>query len=255
MNRKGDSFLRSKLALAVIVTLSASLFVVHAQKPLSGAPKVSAQRPLAGIPEDWSHHRVVFSSPGKSDNAAPSQSEDAKNSRKREAWSRVAGDERYQMQLLRNTLRKRRPLKPFRGGEASRQDLKKDWSMDMGSGATVGAGQYPAKFTFDTTTASCRLTLLFTIPAFRGVDLAAKRISLRIATSMNSAAATVADAQVQYPLFTGHTLPALRQGADFPGAFCRWHESGLCRKHRFRCHFANSPVGRERRKPAGRCSS
>jgi hypothetical protein len=27
--------------------------------------------------------------------------------------------------------------------------------MDMGPGATVGAGQYPAKFTFDTTTSSC----------------------------------------------------------------------------------------------------
>jgi hypothetical protein len=146
MNRKGVSFLRSKLALAVIVTLSASLFV-HAQKSLSGAPEVSAQKPLVRIPEDWSHHHVVFSNPGKA--------EDAARKGKLGQWSRVTSDERYQMQLLRNTLRVRRPFKPFRPGEARRQDLKKDWSMYMGPGATVGADQYPAKFTFDTTTASC----------------------------------------------------------------------------------------------------
>jgi hypothetical protein len=146
MNRRSVSFLRSKLALAVIVTLSASLFV-HAQKFLSGAPGVSAQRPLVRIPEDWSHHHVVFSNPGKA--------EDAARKGKLEQWSRVTSDERYQMQLLRNALRVRRPLKPFRPVEASRQDLKKDWSMYMGPGATVGADQYPAKFTFDTTTASC----------------------------------------------------------------------------------------------------
>jgi hypothetical protein len=116
---------------------------------------VYAQSRPVGIPEDWSHHHVVFSNPGNLDDAAPIKLDDAKRSANLERWSRVTSDERYQMQLLRNTPRVRRPLKPFRTGGASRQGLKKDWSMYMGSGATVGADQYPAKFTFDTTTASC----------------------------------------------------------------------------------------------------
>src|ERR1019366_2879294 len=33
--------------------------------------------------------------------------------------------------------------------------LKRDWSVSIGAGATVGAGQYPGKFAFDVTTYSC----------------------------------------------------------------------------------------------------
>jgi hypothetical protein len=35
------------------------------------------------------------------------------------------------------------------------QKLKRDWEQDMGSGATVGAGNYPAKFSFASTNANC----------------------------------------------------------------------------------------------------
>jgi hypothetical protein len=37
----------------------------------------------------------------------------------------------------------------------SEGELKRDWSQSMGSGATLGAGQYPAKFSFDVTSANC----------------------------------------------------------------------------------------------------
>ena len=39
--------------------------------------------------------------------------------------------------------------------EATPALVKRDWSMDMGAGATVGAGQYPATWTFSATTANC----------------------------------------------------------------------------------------------------
>jgi hypothetical protein len=35
------------------------------------------------------------------------------------------------------------------------RDLNHDWAQDIGAGATVGAGNYPAKYSFDTSTASC----------------------------------------------------------------------------------------------------
>jgi hypothetical protein len=40
---------------------------------------------------------------------------------------------------------------PRRGGHA----IHSDWSMNMGSGATSGLGMFPAKYSFDTTSANC----------------------------------------------------------------------------------------------------
>lgn len=37
----------------------------------------------------------------------------------------------------------------------ARKKLHIDWSVNMGNGATVGAGMFPAKFSFDVSTASC----------------------------------------------------------------------------------------------------
>lgn len=102
------------------------------------------QSSAGGVPTDWTHHRVFFSNPGNLDDAQKNGSIDR--------WNRIMNDERYQVQLEQWQLQHRnRP--PF----YSKAALKTDWSMDMGANATVGAGQYPAKYTtnFSTTTASC----------------------------------------------------------------------------------------------------
>jgi len=101
-------------------------------------------RPSAGVPEDWTHHRVVFSSPGTFDDAMRNGAIDK--------WSKVENEPRYQIQQLRRRLWQRPESE---GGHGRESLLKTDWSMDMGPGATVGTGQYPTKFTFATTTASC----------------------------------------------------------------------------------------------------
>jgi len=41
------------------------------------------------------------------------------------------------------------------GGRRGQGNLKKDWSTSLGPNATAGADSYPAKFSFDSTTASC----------------------------------------------------------------------------------------------------
>ena len=82
-----------------------------------------------GVPTDWSHRHMVFSPPGSP----------------MEAFN-LSGNPRYVQQWLRRTVERRRR----RHGV-----IHKDWSQSMGTGATVGAGQYPAKFSYDATVDSC----------------------------------------------------------------------------------------------------
>jgi len=42
-----------------------------------------------------------------------------------------------------------------RGQAARSSKMPRDWSFDLGPGASVGAGMYPAKYSFDVNTASC----------------------------------------------------------------------------------------------------
>jgi len=118
-------------AAAILCALSASAL---AYGQTSG-------KPGSGIPEDWSHHHAIFSNPGTFDDAMRNGTIDK--------WSKIVNEPRYQIQQLRRTWWQQ--PRPDHGRSPL---VKTDWSMDMGSGATVGAGQYPAKFTFNGT-ANC----------------------------------------------------------------------------------------------------
>jgi len=82
-----------------------------------------------GMPTDWSHRHMVFSAP-----RSPREALD------------LSRNPRYVQQWLRRNIERR---------HRSHGDLKSDWSVSMGAGATVGAGQYPAKYTLNPTTDSC----------------------------------------------------------------------------------------------------
>jgi len=85
-----------------------------------------------GLPTDWSHRYMVFSAPG-----SPTEAFD------------LSQDPRYVQQWLRRNIERRH------WGQRARRDIHRDWSASMGTGATVGAGQYPAKYSFSVTTDSC----------------------------------------------------------------------------------------------------
>jgi hypothetical protein len=188
---------------------------------LSGALAAAAQnnsiQPLHfGLPEDWSHHHLVFSNPGSF--------QDAEANGNFERWSEIVGSVRYQQQQMSTLNRGRLPVAeplakygtalPGRTSASSHRrlyavwlsfiplgvamigagfrrraawwllllggllavtglvgcgadimanetggpdanSLTRDWSMNMGSGATVGAGGYPAKYSFNISSASC----------------------------------------------------------------------------------------------------
>jgi hypothetical protein len=120
---------------------------------------------LTGVVEDWSHHHVVFSDPGTA--------EDAMHNGTLEHWLKIVNEPRYIMQQIKRRTPAQGPAAnavamelnsaaafaqtwaPF--GAKKKQVIKKDWSMVLGSGSTkVGAGMYPAKYSFSpTSTANC----------------------------------------------------------------------------------------------------
>ncbi len=97
-----------------------------------------------GLPTDWSHRHVIFSQPSTF-----------------EQVRHVTNDPRYWQQFYRQTVT---PVvsdpepdrtMPANLGFGENPDPQADWSENLGSGASVGAGNYPAKFSFQITTASC----------------------------------------------------------------------------------------------------
>ncbi len=112
----------------------------------------AAQPVQEGLPTDWSHRHVIFSRPATF-----------------EKVRQITNDPRYWQQWFRQhvtrVLSDPAPtddsasidLGSLATGShsAAKQKVHRDWSEDLGLGASVGAGNYPAKYSFQVTTANC----------------------------------------------------------------------------------------------------
>ena len=158
---------------------------------LPGAAAVRAQEARnaeTGVPHDWSHRHVVFSNPGTADEAIAkgmygewlkitSEPRYQLQRMKREAAAKanlnpaqllgpvkeaaveeardgaedaVGSTEDGSVQGEIGQRFRRRPTPRL-----LHNNLKTDWSINLGAGATVGQGMFPAKFSFNPTIASC----------------------------------------------------------------------------------------------------
>jgi len=118
----------------------------------------AAHSSFVGVPTDWSSSHLVFSKPEPGS----------------EAEEKVQQDPRYWLHQIRRSLPESDDsiaagVKPSGGGQFQwpwppppppppghkEGQIKKDWSENMGSGAKVGAGVYPAKYSFGSTNANC----------------------------------------------------------------------------------------------------
>ncbi len=101
-----------------------------------------------GVPYDWSHHHLIFSNPGTA--------EDAMRKGTYDHWFQTVNDPRYQMHLTRRHRHQEpndRQQEFRRRREAESGGL---WGQSLGSAsAAVGAGMYPAKYSFDSNTLNC----------------------------------------------------------------------------------------------------
>jgi hypothetical protein len=138
MNGNAVRFLRFACALFGVV-VAGWFLVVHAAQPAG-----------EGFPTDWTHSHAIFSQP-----ANPEQAQ------------RIAQDTRYWQQWYRqrvartlDTTDEEESSNPFEFRRLSRK-TKGFWSENMGTGATVGAGNFPAKYSFGVTKASCSDYVVF----------------------------------------------------------------------------------------------
>ena len=156
--------LRNLASVNVIRAIAAVFFVACLIVPAAAQDNPSQPK---GVPDDWSHHHLVFSNPGTFADAMKNGTYDQ--------WARTVSDPRYQMQQMRRNAALQQKTSgtdgsllgtegDSAGAESGGQlygrvrkppPLHRDWSMTLGSGGSVGADQYPAKFSFSTTQASC----------------------------------------------------------------------------------------------------
>jgi hypothetical protein len=151
MNGTAARFLRLVASLAGLATLG----LVTLGWVLTGQAASPAHRRVS-LPTDWSHRHLIFTTPSSPERLA-----------------RVSRDPRYQQQIYRRQQRLALPdstansesalgdgatpsagLSRYRLRLASKK-IKRDWSEDLGSGASAGAGVYPAKYAFDIHTTLC----------------------------------------------------------------------------------------------------
>jgi hypothetical protein len=127
----------------------------------SPAPTTVGNVELRGLPDDWTHHHVVFSDPGTA--------EQAKKKGTYNRWLKAVNNPRYVMQQLKHglsaqgpaaadvgamnamTLTANTPSTERGGRNQAPSTAQRDWSLSLGGGG-VAPNMFPAKFDFDITT-------------------------------------------------------------------------------------------------------
>jgi hypothetical protein len=134
MNGTAARFLRLGVSLSGLMIMG-SVLIGNAAPP---APE--------GLPTDWSHRHLIFSQPSTF-----------------EKVNQITSEPRYWQQFYRENVRRTLPPDAAASSDATSMvpGSQGFWSENMGSGASVGAGNYPAKYAFQINSASCSDYVVF----------------------------------------------------------------------------------------------
>ena len=100
----------------------------------------SAKNGPVPLATDWSHRHLIFSQPHSLLDSF-----------------KLSSNPRYVQQWIRRNFEKKSDPEGGRGRGRHQEPnrIQGDWNVYLGNLGTVGAGNYPAKFSFDMTAASC----------------------------------------------------------------------------------------------------
>jgi len=135
---RGDAvrFLKAMFADVVLFMAAATVLVIPAFAQHNKSTRV-------GLPQDWSHHYVVFTNTAAPDIVAHP-----------EIAKRLQNDPRFLAHVINSNARRRIALLPHdppgRRSRPAKDKAKIDWSIPLGAG-TVNLNQFPAKYTTDVT--------------------------------------------------------------------------------------------------------
>ena len=174
MNGNQEKLGRFVIAIFAVLVVAVGLSVQaseHSQSAMKSvwmsrhAPamaRAALERATRGAPEDWSHRHLIFSNPGSEEQAIRSGRFDA--------WMHVTNDPRFIMQQKKRSAGTKiltdRSTELFGGrGNSWRlpragprrpvaKRLHRDWGIGLSTG-NPSPVSYPAKWSFDTTSASC----------------------------------------------------------------------------------------------------
>jgi hypothetical protein len=128
---KLNSLRRGRLAQILVGTaiVIALVLVVRGTHAQNGPVHMST---------DWSHRHLIFSQPHSLMDGF-----------------KLSGNPRYVQQWIRRNAEKKGKGHGGVGDQPQTNGIQGDWNVYLGNLGTVGAGNYPAKFSFDITAASC----------------------------------------------------------------------------------------------------
>ena len=143
MEQKSLQTIRLAAGILSIAGMAAVLWGQQADSP---------RQPLSLV-TDWSHQYLVYSNQRGADTPAALRQEP----RYWQQWLRRNAQQLAAADPSKNDPSANDPLHEDANTRSPkpRKKFKRDWAMSLGPGATVGAGQYPAKFSFNITSASC----------------------------------------------------------------------------------------------------
>jgi hypothetical protein len=134
----------------------------------------SAQNGPVHMVSDWSHRHLIFSAPQNLIHAF-----------------QLSSNPRYVQQWMRRNAEIQSSSQGWRWRRAHPESLKGDWSMNMGAGARVGQGMYPAKFSFDVTTANCATDFVVYNTSLPGSNTAVAATASGTFTAVSAVGSTI----------------------------------------------------------------
>ena len=151
----------------VVGTLMFGMFAMPAWGQQAATPDMTtlvngyeraAHSSFVGIPTDWTSHHLIFSAPEPGSDAEDKVQQDPRYWLQQIRRARLQSDDSFATDDGLGAIPDKKKKKPKKNKKSKKPQpiaVDKDWSVSLGAGGTVGAGFFPAKYSFGTNAETC----------------------------------------------------------------------------------------------------